>query len=450
MKEVFPFTSIEEGKAYDLLGWHMDRYEREELACLPPAKVMRSQPMLRRYPQFSELENGVYVPKIFSMHLPKRERNMTSGIRVCSRSLLTDREFVLNLKDLGFSDRDEYQAFREVAKGIGVRIGESRFTDVNGVRELAKRHGFYKEISEMGKNELGRESVISRGNHEFDAPEGGELGEDSGEAIRRSNMAITGKIKLKVTPLVCCGRLPKESQQYAAELSDSVNSKSPLYQEKLLFPSVLRMVYFESQPRDKLSELCLYISDSPEELEDARSRVFEDAVKFFETVPRNTFRYGREFLWDCPFDIWLAYNATGRVYNHSQMWFLAKDLLVSRTGAYYTDFEGWNINWDIGGKSEIKRRQHIHLTNTFKVFSRFLTLFEMGIEQVRGRPLSRAKAAKIERDTLGRLIDTINGSDFLNVSTSNNDLDVKAFYEYVGVGNGGFRIDKKYLFPMYQ
>lgn len=450
MKKVSPFVSVGEGKTYRMadshMTWHMDRYERVEFARLPPAAVVKSRPLLRRYPNLAQLGDCVYVPKLFAMHIPKERREMVSGIKVCSRSFLTDREFVLNLKDLGFSDKDEYQAFREVTKGVGVRIDESSFVDFEGITRLARKHGYLDVVSTMGLED----NVINRGNHEFDAPEGGELGEDTIEAIRRFNKALTGEVDIKVTPLACGVKLPEESQVYAGELADSLSSKSPLYQEKLLFPSVLRMVYFEAQPKEELSELCLYISDSPKELEKTRGRVFEDAVKFFEVVPRNTYRYGKGFWWVCPFDIWLAYGSGSRVYNSPSAWFLAKDILLARTGAYYTDFEGWDYDSDETTKGETQRKQHIHLTNAFKVFSRFQTLFGIGIEQVKGKQPSRAKAAKIERESLGRLMDTINESEFLEVTDSGGVLDLRTYSEYEGVANGRFRINKEHLFPMYQ
>jgi hypothetical protein len=171
-----------------------------------------------------------------------------------------------------------------------------------------------------------------------------------------------------------------------------------------------------------------------------------DATKFLEVISKTTCQYeDKNWGWACLFDIWLAYNAKSRVLNKPMGWFTAKDLVVAQTGAYYTDFEAWDA-YEYGTKLEIQDHQYLHVVNTLKVFSRFLTLFSVGIEQLEGRSLNNRQKKELERDTLDEMLGVFNESDYLSVEPHADSI--KIYIDCKNVDYRTFAVDRTYLFPI--
>ncbi|MBI4918401.1 hypothetical protein HY837_00600 [archaeon] len=410
---------------------NIHRYERAKASVLSVpvnSSLIRRSELIKKYPELDKHNSTYLTPRIIGQALESKET--VEGIYYNGRTLVLPEEKVtLNLKELGWSDKEVFQDFVLETKGSGIKLRRAESINASDVLNFLNNHKL------QVPSDLSNELVFSRNQYiGFDIPEGAHHIYGANHSLSAGR--YFSDAGFKIAPSLCLIKYPKKTQHVIGELDkESIFLEDLLAQEKRLMPSFVRAAYFEWE-ENKPAELLKLISSDTSVLKNLPEIFLDDIMKYFEYLALSTQKRKRTYYSDYLANIDRVFDNPEMMFGKDHSWFLNKDMVLAQTGLYFVDLEGSLVDHEAKSLKEMKRQHELYLLLLFKDFSRLLTQYNITLQDKRNPVL-------VEEETRHQFIDKLNKSEFYEVKEKDSSIDLLVKYQEIKPEK--YSLDKKNL-----
>jgi len=411
----------------------VDHFQKVFLAQLPVPKNHVTSNMANALPRRFD-EETLWIPQILCNN---KENAIVECLKTGGRTYIPSNTptIVLNLADYGWAEQPLFQECVMELKGAGALFSDAGLSN-RYAKYFSSLHGTpalcVTELSDRGRPKGAQKELIGK------------------YTLATSKKMFSRDIPIKIAPVVTITKFPSEVVDTIASLSTFLSSTEERYdaggfiQEVRLTPSTVRAIYFDKARTDsELRTLCSRVSENAGVLRHASNALFTDVRKYLEVLCLTTRKTGAGYSWTRVGDIRLAWKkeddddwneaeVANYKYNHDFAWYLAKDITIAGTGAWFVDMESYFT----GSKkdrstlpNDLYKRQEIYVLCVLRDFTRVLTQFEIGRALFERKSLSYNQRSTIQDEVFERVIAECNKSNHIAVQRKHNNIVVNIGYE---------------------